>query len=58
MIQVTIYKSDGNKTFQNITSVNIKNGILNLIFILIRNSRLYAGNDDLPVLSRGNVWVG
>ena len=28
MIQVTIYKSDGNKTFQNITSVSVENGIL------------------------------
>jgi hypothetical protein len=32
MIQVTIYKSDGNKTFQNITSVSIKNGILKFDF--------------------------
>ncbi len=32
MIQVTIYKADGNKTFQNITSVSIKNGILKFDF--------------------------
>ena len=33
MIQVMpFHKSDRNKTFQNITSVNIKNGILKFAF--------------------------